>query len=255
MHIKKFRNSFELGYNFIAKIGDKKNGFLNFGVYVFNKEKILQGANKTGEICFLLIKGSIEVKINNKKYTAKRENIFKENPATFLLSADNNFFIKAKENNTELAIIKTNNKVSYKNLIILPQQINTEHRGRKILNNTAYRLVKTFIDKNNAPQSNIIVGEVINFAGKWSSYPPHHHPQPEIYFYKFSQPQGYGFSQLGEKVIKVKNNDVVKILNNVDHPQVSAPGYAMWYLWIIKDTKEKQYLGFEYTKEHNWMIK
>jgi len=253
MHLKKFRNGFKFGYNFIAKLKDKKNGFLNFGIYVFKKNEILQ-SKTLSEICFLLVKGKVEINLGGKKYFVSRQNIFKEKPAVFLLSANNNFFIQAKENNSELAIIKTSNKVSYQNLIILPQQIKTEQRGKNILNNTAYRKVMTFLSKNNAPFSNIIVGEVINFAGKWSSYPPHHHSQPEIYFYKFSHPAGYGFSQLGEKVIKVKNNDVVKILNNVDHPQVSAPGYDMWYLWIIKDTSEKPYLGFEYAKEHKWMI-
>ena len=38
----------------------------------------------------------------------------------------------------------------------------------------------------------MVLGEVLNLPGKWSSYPPHHHPQPEVYFYRFDYPDGFG---------------------------------------------------------------
>ena len=38
----------------------------------------------------------------------------------------------------------------------------------------------------------MVLGEVVNLPGKWSSYPPHHHPQPECYFYRFDKPMGFG---------------------------------------------------------------
>ena len=78
------------------------------------------------------------------------------------------------------------------------------------------------------------VEEVVNLPGPSSSFTPHRHPRPEIYFYKFLPENGYGFCEMEDKVLKVKHNDMVKFLNGVSHPQVAAPGNVMWYLWVIK---------------------
>ncbi len=51
-------------------------------------------------------------------------------------------------------------------------------------------------DLDNAPQSNLVMGEVFNQPGRWSSYPPHHHPQPEVYYYQFEHPEGFGMPGL-----------------------------------------------------------
>ena len=66
------------------------------------------------------------------------------------------------------------------------------------------RLVRTIFDRTNAdPNAELVLGEVITLPGRWSSYPPHHHPQPEIYHYRFTHPQGYGHAELGEDVLLV----------------------------------------------------
>ena len=91
--------------------------------------------------------------------------------------------------------------------------------------------------------------------GRYSSAPPHHHPQPEIYFYRFQPEQGFGFAELGEnQALKVKHNDAIKILDNADHMQTSAPGYHMWYLWIIRHLPKNPYKGFEYNPKHEWIL-
>ena len=79
-----------------------------------------------------------------------------------------------------------------------------------------------------------VLGEVVTMPGRWSSYPPHHHPQPEIYHYRFTRPQGYGHAELGDDVLKVKQFDTVKIFDGNDHAQCAAPGYGMYYSWVIR---------------------
>lgn len=111
-------------------------------------------------------------------------------------------------------------------------------------------------DYSNVPYSNLVIGEVINFPGKWSSYPPHHHPQPEIYFYKFNPENGYGFTQLSENAEKLKQNDTVKILNDLIHPQTAALGYAMYYIWVIRHLDGNPYASPNYPvfePEHLWV--
>jgi 5-deoxy-glucuronate isomerase len=133
--------------------------------------------------------------------------------------------------------------------------LESEHRGKGQLNDTAYRIVRTIFDIRNRPTTKLVLGEVINFPGRWSSYPPHHHSQPEIYHYRFTKPQGYGHGELGEEVLRLKQNDTVKILNEKDHSQTAAPGYGMYYIWVIRHLKDNNYTVPEFTEAHQWLLK
>ncbi|MEI3362668.1 MAG: 5-deoxy-glucuronate isomerase, partial [Oscillospiraceae bacterium] len=74
-----------------------------------------------------------------------------------------------------------------------PDKVQVEHKGfGGELMGCMSREIKTFFDLDNAPFSKMVLGEVLNLPGKWSSYPPHHHPQPEVYFYRFDYPDGFG---------------------------------------------------------------
>ena len=79
--------------------------------------------------------------------------------------------------------------------------------GVGVLNEASNRTVRTVFDGENAPYSNMVLGEVINHPGRWSSYPPHDHPHPEIYYYRFFPKQGFGFSVLDEDAFVVHDGD------------------------------------------------
>ena len=62
---------------------------------------------------------------------------------------------------------------------------------------------------------------------------------------------------MGEDAYVVRSHDVVKIMNCVGHAQVSAPGYAMWYLWVVRQIEGNRYEGdppFTYFPEHEWVL-
>ena len=100
----------------------------------------------------------------------------------------------------------------------------------------------------------LVLGEVVTLPGRWSSYPPHHHPQPEIYHYRFTEPQGYGHAELGETVLKVRHGDTVKIADGFDHAQAAAPGYGMYYAWVIRHLPGNPYTVPEFTEAHRWTM-
>jgi len=129
----------------------------------------------------------------------------------------------------------------------------SEHRGQGLLDDTSHRIVRTVFDLRNRPESGLVLGEVVTFPGRWSSYPPHHHPQPEIYHYRFTEPQGFGHGELGQTVLRVRQFDTVKILDGQDHAQVAAPGYGMYYLWAIRHLPDNPYSVPEFTEEHRWL--
>ena len=242
---------FKKGYNNLVS-WDLKLGF-DFGIRVMEKGD--KHNEKTGfETCAVLLIGALEIKNGDKRIRVKRKNVFEDDPVTLLLPADSKYEIRALSN-VEIAEIRTRNNKRYEPRIFLKKDVRKEHRGKGMLDDTCYRIVKTVFDYSNMSESNLVVGEVINFPGKWSSYPPHHHEQPELYFYKFLPEQGFGLSQTDEKGKPriIRNNDWIKIFGK-DHSQVAAPGYVMWYLWVVRHLPRKPYKGFEFAKEHEWVL-
>ena len=124
-------------------------------------------------------------------------------------------------------------------------------------NGTGHRICSTVFDYDNAPYSNMVLGEVFNKPGKWSSYPPHHHPQPEVYYYRFDKPQGFGACFNGEDVFKTKDGSVCFITSGNDHQQAAAPGYEMYYVWMIRHLDGDPWYKTTrfYAKEHEWLTK
>src|SRR5690606_19128570 len=90
------------------------------------------------------------------------------------------------ETRVEIALLATDNESPFPGRVYTPGEVATEHRGRGLLEDTAYRWVRLVFDGTIAPKAaRLVLGEVITLPGRWSSYPPHHHKQPEIYYYRF----------------------------------------------------------------------
>jgi 5-deoxy-glucuronate isomerase len=205
------------------------------------------------EVCILILTGEGSFEFDGKGVKVQRKNIFEENPYVLSLPTNCKYKIKAGTP-MEMVLIKTENNIAFKPRIFMPNEIRVEHRGEGLVSNTFLRLVRTVFDKSNHPESNLVIGEVVTLPGRWSSMPPHTHPHPEIYFYRFLPENGYGFSQAGEYVFKVHQNDIVKLLNGAEHPQVVLPGYAMWYLWVIKHLPNNPYIAPENNPEYAWVL-
>ena len=125
-----------------------------------------------------------------------------------------------------------------------------------MLNEASNRTVRTVFDGESAPYSNMVMGEVINHPGRWSSYPPHDHPHPEIYHYRFFPSQGFGVSVLNEDAFVVHDGDSSLIFPNTTHSQVAAAGYAMYYIWLIPHLPNDKWLPTTryYREEHTWLL-
>lgn len=105
-----------------------------------------------------------------------------------------------------------------------PDKVQVEHKGfGGELMGCMSREIKTFFDLDNAPFSKMVLGEVLNLPGKWSSYPPHHHPQPEVYFYRFDYPDGFGAGFANGEIFKTQHNGCA-VINHGFHSQTAAPG-------------------------------
>ena len=72
--------------------------------------------------------------------------------------------------------------------------------------------------------------------------------------YAASAHECYGPGGAGDAVVRLQQYATLRVPGGLDHAQVSAPGYGMYYLWVVRHLKGNPYLGFEYTPEHEWVL-
>jgi 5-deoxy-glucuronate isomerase len=206
------------------------------------------------ESAWVLLKGAARVEFGGKRATVRRENPFDEGPSVVHLGPGEAATFRGMGAGAEFAAAFTSNRRKFEPRLFFPSEIVPEYRGSGLVQGACLRNVRLVFDQKIRPESNLVLGEVVNYPGRWSSYPPHHHPQPEIYHYRFSEPDGYGHAELGDDVFKVRSCDTISIPPGLDHAQVSAPGYAMYYLWVIRHLPGKPYRGFTFAREHKWTL-
>ena len=243
------------GYTPITELNGKhKEMLLDFGVLKLEKNDTFESQLDL-ERAYLLITGKIKFIYEDKTYEAERYSCFDEEPIVLHVSKNVKVKIEALDD-SEICIERCKNDKDFESKIYNKENVRTDIFGKDVLNNTSIRSVRTVFDGEIAPYSNMVIGEVINHPGKFSSYPPHDHPQPEIYYYKFFPQQGFGVSLLEDDAFIVKDGDTSLIHPNKTHSQVAAPGYAMYYIWMIPHLEDDRWLPTTryYREEHQWLL-
>jgi 5-deoxy-glucuronate isomerase len=205
------------------------------------------------ETVWLLIGGEANVEAGELHAAVARRSLFDERPTTLHVAAGTKVALETRSR-AEWAVVRATNPRPFAPRLFRPDECGVELRGQGLAQGACEREVRLVFDVASRPESAVVVGEVVSLAGRWSSYPPHHHAQPELYHYRFSKPQGYGHAELGEHVAKVRSGDTLRIPAGLTHAQVAAPGYAMWYLWVVRHLDGAPYAGFQTEVEHAWTL-
>ena len=242
------------GYNRVTTMEDKKNDMMmDIGLLKLNSQDEEKFLNPEKETAFLLLTGRVKISWNGNTEMMERQSVFDESPYCLHVPANTRVIIVA-ECDSEVLIQATNNETLFQSKFYTPEDCKSENFGQGVWKDTALRVVRTIFDYSNAPYSQMVMGEVLTYPGKWSSYPPHHHPQPEVYLYKFDKPQGFGCSVIGEDVYKITHNSFAMIPGGLVHPQTSAPGYAMYYCWMIRHLADNPWTDRVNEKCHEWLL-
>jgi 5-deoxy-glucuronate isomerase len=252
---------FSRGYTpLVSRSGATADMLMEFGVIVLLPGETWEWRSETDEQCLLLARGS--ARIDWMVYAAgtgpldaevSRPDLFDYSPWCLSVPRRSTVVIHAGPEGAEWLYTATDNPASFKAKLYTPEECKSEFRGAGTMRETSTRIVRTVFDDTNRPESNLVIGEVIGVPGKWSSYPPHHHPQPEIYHYRFLPDQGFGLTAIGINPYIIRNRDTILIRDGEDHPQVTAPGYAMWYLWVIRHLEGNRYGIQTVAEEHAWV--
>lgn len=253
-HLTANRAGFGAGVSAITRVDDPANA-TGIGLSVLT---LRAGENWSGttqrETAWLLMSGEVAVKAAGLEASMQRQSLYDESASALHVSAGTPVAIEALRD-SELTVYECANIVAFASRLFTPADVPNEHRGKGQVRDRSLRFVRTIFDARNSPaEAELVLGEVVTFPGGWSSYPPHHHPQPEIYHYRFTAPQGYGHAELGEDVVKVRGNDTICIPAGLDHAQCAAPGYGMYYAWVIRHLPGNPYTVPEFTPEHAWTM-
>ncbi len=255
MKIKQPVGGFAKGYNVITEMNGKfSNMLMNYGILHLEKDKTFKCDDELEKVVILL-SGELEVEFKNKKMKVSRDNCFDNSIWTLNLDKNTEYKLTGISENSELALVSTENQTTFEPHIYDPSNTTNEVRGEDTMEDCGRRIVRTSMDKKLTPHSNIMFGEDVHFPGRWAGFPSHSHNQPEIYFYKFLPENGFGLIRIGNEGELLEQNDTLTIDPDLVHPQVAAPGYAMYFLWIIRHLDGNPYLGPDFAEEHLWVEK
>jgi 5-deoxy-glucuronate isomerase len=245
---------FPIGYTPITAIGGAHPDMLmDFGILKLAPDgRHASGSNL--ERAYLLMDGEVELEWEASARRIRRGSLFDESPWCLHLPAGARLTVTAGAGGAELACQATANPARFPARLFSPDECASEERGKGTLRETSTRIVRTIFDDHNAPHANLVLGEVITLPGRWSSYPPHHHPQPEIYHYRFLPAAGFGLTAIGERAYLLADGDTILIREGEVHPQAAAPGYAMYYLWVIRHLEGRRYRNPTFVPEHAWTM-
>jgi 5-deoxy-glucuronate isomerase len=98
---------------------------------------------------------------------------------------------------------------------------------------------------NNVQAGRILAGVTFSTPGNWTSWPPHEHGAmlEEAYLYIYMPPPAFGIQlvytnpQSPELAVIVREGDVV-LMPEGYHPNVSAPGGSINFLWMMAAHRE-----------------
>ncbi len=233
--------------------GIYKDMLMNITVYNMKSGDVKEFYLEKEEQAILLVTGEIEYKWNNETRKVKRSDFFKESLYCLHVCKGVSVTITASSD-TEILVQSTENEKEFSPVFYTPKDCVEALAGADLCDGTARRMVRTAFDYKNAPYSNMVLGETISFQGGWSGYIPHHHPQPEVYYYRFDKPQGFGACFIGDDVFKIKDGSFSALTPGKTHPQVTAPGYPMYVVWMIRHLDGNPWTDRVDDPEHLWMV-
>ena len=231
------------GYNTILEIGDKDMDLTGFGLLNLTADQTWETQTQNTEAVLVILGGKCEIQAGSQNLgqLGQREDVFSGKPYTVYLPPDCDCKITGVTD-VKIAIALSPCDQAGKPAVVTPDQCKVMSLGTDNHLRDAVVMIG-----DDFPSRHFFVGEAWVPSGNWASYPPHRHDfdnppdelnMQEIYFFRFNPQHGYGLQQVytddrsTDARYVVQNNDTVAIPEGY-HPVVNAPGYTMYYLWVM----------------------
>lgn len=209
------------------------------------------------ETAVLLLSGKVE--LSAERETAERcfarvgrRDVFTDGPYCIHACGGSRIEVMALTE-AEILVQSTKNDRVFESKIYEPKDVSLVRSGEGKFGDTAKRWVSTIFDAETAPYSNMVLGEILGDRGNWSSYLPHSHPQPEVYYFLFDRPEGFGASFVGNQVFRSVDGSFSAIPGGLTHPQATAPGFVMYTCWMIRHLEGKRWLQTDRNEDERYL--
>ena len=180
------------GIKVLCKAGDANNDMLmDIAVYELKNGEERTFAYSQNEMAVLLLTGEVTFFWEGKEESGTRSSLIEEGPYCLHVCKGMSVKVSAKAD-SQILVQSTENETIFESVFYRPSDCTNDIFGEGLWENKMKRTVRTIFDYSNAPYSNMVNGEVITHQGGWSSYTPHEHPQPEVYYYSYERPEGFG---------------------------------------------------------------
>ncbi len=250
------------GWSHIVRPGDAGLKQIGFGILRLQAggEYHIASSDQENALVFLSGTGSVQGDGFSFDSVGGRADVFSGKPATIYLPARTGYTVKAGSD-LEVAVCTAPSDRAGEPRLIRPEDVKEVSIGKDNWQRRAFMMVD-----DRVPAQYLFIGEAIVPPGNWSSFPPHRHDvdalpdevdMEEIYFFRFNPPGGFGIQKIYtddrsvDETITVTENDTVLIPQGY-HPVVSAPGYSMYYLWVMAGVNRRFLQRLE--PAHRWVM-
>lgn len=257
-----YKNDLKSGLNKIIDQNIKELDYLGLDILKLSEGEKFKNKTNNNEVVLVILAGECSINAEEEKYLniGKRKNVFDGKATAVYVPCNSKYDISAVTS-VEIAICKAKSENKKTVQLITPSKVKVNNTGK--LN--WQRKVHDIVSIENTDAERILVGETFNKPGNWSSYPPHRHdvdnwPEEvdleEIYHFKINPKKGFGIQKLYtdsrdiDETFTVEDGDTV-ILPEGYHPVASAPGYELYYLWILAGKNRKMQPKDD--SDHHWI--
>ena len=251
------------GFTKIASIGDGDLKLTEFGIIHLKQGQQYSADSAASDVALVDLGGQCSVAGAGFEFkgVGERKDVFSGRPHTVYVPCQTAYHITA-ETDVEIAWAASPSNLKTAAYLIAPEQVKEVHIGKENYQRDAYLILTDAF-----PAAHLFIGEAFVPSGNHASYPPHRHDfdnlpvevdMEEVYFFRFNPEQGYGIQKIytGDNSIDftctVKPNDTTLIPRGY-HPVINAPGYTMYYLWIMAGQTHRKFLSV-IDPTHKWIL-
>ncbi|MFA5191219.1 MAG: 5-deoxy-glucuronate isomerase [Verrucomicrobiia bacterium] len=251
------------GFTRISTIGDGELQLTEFGIISLRKGQEYAADSGQSEVVLIILGGQCSVSGKGFQFNqvGGRKDVFSGKPHTVYIPCGAHYVVRA-ESDVEIAWTASPSTLKTPAYVIAPDQVKEVHIGKENYQRDAYLMLTDAF-----PAAHLFIGEAFVPSGNHASYPPHRHDfdnlpvevdMEEIYFFRFNPEQGYGIQKIYtddqslDITCTVKQNDTTLIPRGY-HPVINAPGYTMYYLWIMAGRNHRKFLSV-IDPNHKWIL-
>lgn len=250
------------GLRWIVKRKRQDLLLIDFGLVNLHPGDALRDGTKEEEAVFHVFGGTCDVEGEGFDFrkVGERESVFDGKASAVYFPPRTRFVIRATSE-LHAAIVKAPAAAGGPPQVIRPRDVRIREVGK---DNWRRRVHDVGVD--NVEATCLIFGETFNPPGNWSSAPPHKHDMEalpaenkleELYLFRIRPKQGFGLQRVYtadgyDQVFVVEDGDVVTLPRGF-HPVVAAPGYELYYFWVLAAFRDRKLVPRE-DPRHAWIL-